>query len=72
MRREKIMNNKCVFNIGNKCGALTTKKCEKCSFYKTAEELKNGRQKSLKRLDMIDGGVELFRKYYCEETRYGV
>jgi hypothetical protein len=34
----------CVFDKGKKCVALVTRKCEKCSFRKTKEELIEGRK----------------------------
>ncbi len=39
---------KCVFDKGNKCGALTKKDCEGCNFYKTKDQLINGRKVAIK------------------------
>lgn len=44
---------KCVFEHGEYCEALTCKECKGCSFRKTEEELNKGRRKVLCRLYML-------------------
>lgn len=45
---------KCVFeNENGKCEALTKKKCDNCNFYKTPEQLKNGRMRAIDRLKAV-------------------
>ena len=54
----------CVFDLEEGvCSALTEKKCEHCRFYKTAEQLAEGRRKAEDRLDSIKGGLRLYQKY---------
>lgn len=43
----------CVFDCGEKCSALTKKKCKKCSMRKTEAELEEGRAKAMKRLETL-------------------
>lgn len=55
---------RCVFNIeNNQCSALIEKKCEKCRFYKTQDQLMDGRRRAEERLDSIKGGLRLYQKY---------
>lgn len=36
------MSEKCRFDMGKRCVALTTKECEGCTFRKTEEEFNSG------------------------------
>lgn len=56
----------CVFNKGRKCLALSTKKCENCTFRKTEAELKAGREKARERLESLpkDQYDAIMKKYY--------
>ena len=58
--------NFCVFNKGEECDALREKKCAGCSFYKTSEELKEGRAKAFERIEKLPLAerVVIHRKYY--------
>ena len=65
----------CVFDRGGrKCEVLSCKKCEKCSFRKTEEELKAGRDRAEKRLEKLpkEQHDAIQRKYYglrrCSEV----
>lgn len=57
---------KCAFDKGRKCEVLSTKKCEKCSFRKTAEELKAGREQAQERLEKLPKKQHdaIMKKYY--------
>lgn len=57
---------KCVFNKGKKCSALTPKKCKNCSFRKTEAELNAGREKARERLESLPKEQQdaIMRKYY--------
>lgn len=58
------MNN-CVFARGNECDALKTKQCAGCSFCKTKEELIEGRQKAVDRINNLPEKVRkhIIHKY---------
>lgn len=57
---------KCAFDLNEQgCSALTKKECEGCRFYKTAEQVAEGRRKAKERLDSIPGGLYLYKKYHC-------
>lgn len=46
--------NKCVFFVtNNKCSILTLKRCMRCHFCKTAEELSEGRSKADERFHSL-------------------
>ena len=59
------MNN-CAFNKGNWCNALREQKCEGCAFYKTREELVEGRQRAMERIN----GLPKTKKYYIIHKYY--
>lgn len=62
---------KCAFDVEEeKCSALTCKKCDGCSFYKTKTQVEEGRRISEERLDSIRGGLNLYKKYYCGESSF--
>lgn len=62
-----MKKSKCAFDKGEKiCGALREKECEKCSFYKTPEELAAGRERAEKRLISLS---EDKRNYYIATYR---
>jgi hypothetical protein len=52
-----------------RCTALNVKKCEgsSCSFYKTEEQYKEGREKAIKRINSLDQVT----KGHILETYYG-
>ena len=59
--------SECVFDLGKKCVALTEKKCSKCKFAKTAEQLEEGCKKAKRRLNnkyTPEEQATMFRKYY--------
>lgn len=61
---------KCTFDLGDhECSALTKKECAGCRFYKTAGDLAKSRKKSEDRLDKINGGLHIYKKYHCGEGR---
>ena len=46
------MNN-CAFDRGDTCSALNERSCENCSFRKTEQELREGREYAQKFLDRL-------------------
>ena len=58
--------NKCAFDVGEKCSALTEKNCTGCRFRKTEEEFTHGRKKALVRLKTLPLDIQLYiyGKYY--------
>ena len=59
----------CVFcKSNNKCIALVEKKCERCSFAKTAEQLNFGRQCAMRRIKSLP---EKQRNYINDKYYYG-
>lgn len=58
---------KCGFDRGCDCAALLEKRCDGCRFYKTKQQIVDGRFKAEQRLDSIPGGIRLYKKYYCGE-----
>lgn len=44
---------KCAFDKGKHCKALTKKACEGCTFYKTVAELQRGREKADARIQSL-------------------
>ena len=57
---------KCVFDKGHKCSALTSHNCEKCSFRKTEKELVDGRENARERIESLPKKQydAIMRKYY--------
>jgi C4-type Zn-finger protein len=57
---------KCVFDKGKKCSALSVRDCEKCSFRKTERELAEGRDNARKRLETLPDEQynAIMKKYY--------
>ena len=57
---------KCVFNRGKKCAAISPKKCTNCAFRKTEAELMAGREKALERLKTLPPAQyeAIMKKYY--------
>lgn len=48
------MSDKCVFyRSDNNCAALVTKRCGGCAFFKTAEQLEEGRRRSEARIERL-------------------
>ena len=72
------MNNKkykkCAFDCGEDCRALNAKECERCSFYKTEEELREGRERATAKVLMLDPQFKEYirYKYYGGRGRYGL
>ena len=60
------MEFNCAFDLGKKCGAVTEKKCAGCKFFKTEEQLKEGRSKAAERIRRLDPELKsyLFHKYF--------
>lgn len=62
------MENKCAFDLEDRCSALTEMRCKGCKFRKTKEELEEGRRKAKEKLcDKYDylERHDIFGKYYC-------
>lgn len=64
------MKKVCVFKFNdNKCSILKDKKCMRCHFFKTAEELAEGREKARKRLESLPPSTRLkIRIKYIENN----
>lgn len=45
--------DKCAFEVGCVCAALTKKKCDKCSFRRSEEDLREGRRKASERIKTL-------------------
>lgn len=57
---------RCAFDVGGDgCTALTKKNCSQCRFYKTASQVAESQKATEMRLDLIPGGLFLYKKYYC-------
>lgn len=64
--RLKDVPSDCVFK-GYKnfpCKILTNADCYSCSFYKTKEQLTDGRKKALNRLNQLPNGKIIIEKFY--------
>lgn len=63
--------NKCAFDLGKKCHALTVKDCKGCKFHKTKEQLKKGREKATERLMTLDRALlnDIKATYYNGRSR---
>lgn len=48
------MDNKCAFDRGLECAALKDKVCIGCSFFKTKEDLMEGREKAAMKVAEIE------------------
>jgi len=46
--------DKCFAKDKNKCIALKIKNCEGCNFFKTKQEVEEGRQKTIERINSLD------------------
>lgn len=64
--------DKCAFDLGKRCHAITEKKCKGCKFYKTKEQLKEGRERATARLMTLDRELlnDINRKYYTGRSRF--
>ena len=60
----------CCFENGNECDCLYIKKCEGCSFFKTKEQLEQGRERSLAILKEKADCAKLYSKYYGLSKKY--
>ena len=58
--------NKCAFDKDGKCSALNKKDCKGCSFYKTEEEVRIGREKATARIKTLPKDIQrhIKLKYY--------
>lgn len=56
---------RCAFDRGTLCTALSEKKCRKCSFCKTQEELDEGRERAEDRIMSLPDDVQdrIAKKY---------
>jgi hypothetical protein len=45
--------DKCAFEVGCACAALTKKKCDKCYFRRSEEDLREGRRKASERIKTL-------------------
>lgn len=68
------MNKRCAFDCGDKCYALTVRECKGCSFYKTKEELREGRDQAEARVLRLDPDLKMYirYKYYGGQRKYGI
>lgn len=66
------MQNECAFDLVGGCSALKEKKCEGCHFFKTKEEVLEGRAKADERVNQLDLGLQqcIRHKYYGGFRRY--
>ena len=57
----------CAFRVNERrCSALTKKFCGRCKFYKTAEELQEGRDKAEERIRSLPKRVQMeIHDKYC-------
>lgn len=64
--------DKCAFDLGKRCHAMTEKKCDGCKFFKTKEQLKAGREKATDRLMTLDRELlnDIKAKYYSGRGRF--
>ena len=60
---------KCAFDKGYKCSALTSKMCAGCKFRKTKQELEEGRRKAMERLENLHNRYQIIEKYYSGMRR---
>ena len=63
LRRAGIDFTDCAFDRGEKCAALTEKKCLNCRFFKTKEELAAGREKAYDHVQHLPNRAALVEKY---------
>lgn len=61
--------NKCAFDKGYKCSALTTKECAWCKFRKTKQELEEGRRKAMERIETLPNKYQIIEKYHSGMRR---
>lgn len=56
----------CAFSREGSCAALTTKKCARCSFFKTDVQLRKGRAKAMHRINELppEHRKVIYDKYY--------
>lgn len=64
---------KCAFKINErKCSILTQKKCMRCNFYKTEEDVKANRAKAAERLEVLPLAIRLkIAEKYTEREAEG-
>ena len=69
---KQIHKEKCAFERGKRCDALTKKSCAGCSFYKTCDELGDGRDSAAARIARTDPDLKQYirYKYYGDRRRY--
>ena len=60
------MKKDCAFSSGRKCAVLTRYTCAWCSFYKTRQQLDEGRKKAAERLKTLPDTKQMYitAKYY--------
>lgn len=58
-----ILKEICAFDRGYECSALVHKQCQDCPFYKTIEQLEQGRKASIERLIRLDNLEYYIYKY---------
>jgi hypothetical protein len=58
--------SKCAFDLDKKCAALDKKECKGCGFFKTKEELDEGRKKADARIISLETPLReyIMGKYY--------
>lgn len=58
----------CAFSLGRRCAVLTRWTCAGCSFFKTKEQLDEGRKKAEERLKTLPNWVQVsIRETYHKE-----
>lgn len=65
--------SKCAFDIGGaKCAALTKMKCDKCSFRRSEDELRAGREKASARIGTLpeEQQKHINTMYYNDYNRH--
>lgn len=60
---------RCAFDRGTLCTALSEKKCHKCSFRKTTEELDEGREKAEDRIASLPEDKQEYIRFKYNKGR---
>ena len=74
MNKKSYNAKKCAFDRGEDCRALNAKECRGCNFYKTEEELREGRDKAEAKVLRLEPALKIYirYKYYGGRRTYGL
>lgn len=66
MKKQYDLKKDCAFYDEDRCKALNEMKCQRCRFYKTKEELQEGRAKAAKKVAQLEPELKehIRHKYY--------